>query len=252
MVDDRAIARYRRRYRKLLRFYSRPYREKFGESMEQTFGDLCRERAGAGKSLGGFVLWMFVETSAGILRENVRTIAMQHKNIIRIALVTACILLAPLLTGAPWSPFDFVIAGAALFGTGLTYHLVARKGGSTAYRVAVGIACVAGFLLVWVNAAVGIIGDEDVANAMFFGVLVLGFLGACLARFEPRGMSRTLFAMAAVQALVPVIALAWVPEDRFSPGVARVMGLNAFWVALWVASALLFRHAGARWGKVPG
>jgi len=62
-MDD-GLARYRRWYRMLLRFYPRPYRERFAESMEQTFTDLFRERARA-----GFVLWIFVETFAGIVRE---------------------------------------------------------------------------------------------------------------------------------------------------------------------------------------
>src|SRR5215211_4283471 len=95
MADKHVIARYRHWYRKLLRFYSRPYRERFAESMEQTFNDLCRERAEAGKGLGGFVLWVFVETSAGIIRENFTSIIMQ-KNIVRIAIVVGLILLVPL------------------------------------------------------------------------------------------------------------------------------------------------------------
>src|SRR5215813_3905951 len=70
MADEQSIARYRQWYRKLLRCYSRPYREQFGESMEQTFNDLCRERVKAGKGLLAFVVWMFVETGAGIVREN--------------------------------------------------------------------------------------------------------------------------------------------------------------------------------------
>jgi hypothetical protein len=74
MADEQAIARYRHWYRKLLRFYSRPYRERFAESMEQTFNDLCRERARAGQSLFGFVLWTFVETLAGIIREKATSI----------------------------------------------------------------------------------------------------------------------------------------------------------------------------------
>ena len=74
MVDEHAIARYRHWYRKLLRFYSRPYRERFAETMEQTFNDLCRERAGAGDGLFGFVLWTFAETSAAIIRENATSI----------------------------------------------------------------------------------------------------------------------------------------------------------------------------------
>jgi hypothetical protein len=74
MANERSIARYRRWYRKLLRFYSTPYRERFAESMEQTFNDLCRDRANAGQGLFGFVLWMFAETSAGIIRENATSI----------------------------------------------------------------------------------------------------------------------------------------------------------------------------------
>ena len=57
-------------YRKLLRLYPREFRERLGESMEQTFGDLYNERhAKAGRS--SFVLWMFVETTVGIIREHV-------------------------------------------------------------------------------------------------------------------------------------------------------------------------------------
>jgi hypothetical protein len=75
MADEHAIARYRNWYRKLLRLYSKPYREQFAESMEQTFNDLCRERASAGDGMLSFVLWMFAETSAAIIREKAISIA---------------------------------------------------------------------------------------------------------------------------------------------------------------------------------
>jgi len=70
MANEYAIARYRHWYRKLLRLYPRPFRERFREGMEQTFNDLCRERARAGDGLFGFVLWLFAETAAAIAREN--------------------------------------------------------------------------------------------------------------------------------------------------------------------------------------
>jgi hypothetical protein len=54
-------------------------------------------------------------------------------------------------------------------------------------------------------------------------------------------MAGALFAMALAQALVPLIAIIWVSAN-FSPGVVPVMALNAFVVALWAISALLFRH----------
>ena len=68
MAFDPSMQRYRNWYAKLLGFYPRAYRERFGEGMEQTFNDLCRERAGGG--LFCFVLWTFSETSAAIIREN--------------------------------------------------------------------------------------------------------------------------------------------------------------------------------------
>jgi len=70
MAYEHAIARYRHWYAELLRFYPKPYRERFGEGMEQTFNDLCRERREAEGGLFGFVLWVFVETSTGIIKEN--------------------------------------------------------------------------------------------------------------------------------------------------------------------------------------
>jgi len=59
-------------------------------------------------------------------------------------------------------------------------------------------------------------------------------------------MACALFAMALAQALVPGIALVIRPPQVISRGAAGVFGvfvLNAFFVMLCVASALLFRLA---------
>lgn len=58
-------------YKKLLAFYPQAFRQQFGESMRQTFNDLCNERKGQAKQISfGFLLWMFIETFAGIVREH--------------------------------------------------------------------------------------------------------------------------------------------------------------------------------------
>ena len=181
---------------------------------------------------------------------------MQSKSIVRIVLMTAFLLLLPLLAmqftdEVAWDLADFVVAGVLLLGTGFTYELVARKGGNIAYRAAVGIALAAALLLVWINLAVGVIGSEDnPANLMYVAVLAVGLIGAAIARLEQRGMARALFATALAQALVPVIALiiwkASATSDAGgwgSAGVLGVFGLNAFFVMLFVGSALLFRRA---------
>ena len=64
---------------------------------------------------------------------------------------------------------------------------------ATAYRVAIGVAVASALILVWINAAAGIIGDGPI-NLMYFGVIAVGMIGAFIARLEPRGMSRALFA----------------------------------------------------------
>ena len=46
---------------------------------------------------------------------------------------------------------------AIVLGTGLAYLLVAGTARSIAYKIAVALALLAGFLLIWVNGAVGII-----------------------------------------------------------------------------------------------
>jgi len=248
MVSDHTLRRYRNWYAKLLRLYPKPYHERFGEGMEQTFHDLCRERVNAERGLFSFALWMFFETSAAIIRENT-TIIMQNKIIVRPALGTGLILLIPLfgnlfVAGWNWPLPAFILAGTLLFGTGLTYELVAKKMNNKAYRFAVGLALGTGFILTWMNLAVGgILGDHP-ANLMYPGVLLVGFIGAIIARLKPHGMSRALFAMAFAMALVPVMALI-VGAPAFANGVVAVFGLHAFFAILFVGSALLFRRANA-------
>lgn len=171
-------------------------------------------------------------------------------NIMRIAIGTGLILLIPLgLTLlALWHcrPGALVLAFVLLCGgAGLTYQLVAKKKMSNkAYRFAVGVVLAAVFLLVWINAAVGGILGDDPADMMYFGVLLVGFIGAIIARLEPQGMSRALFATAFALALVPVIALI-IGTPAFANGVMAVFGLHAVFAMPFVGSALLFRRASA-------
>src|SRR5215510_12166263 len=60
-------------YGKLLTLYPQRFKEQLGESMEQTFNDLYRERqTRPGKF--GFVLWTFIDTAIGIVREHVLSV----------------------------------------------------------------------------------------------------------------------------------------------------------------------------------
>lgn len=112
---------------------------------------------------------------------------------------------------------------------------------NTAYRIAAGLALVAAFLIVWLNAAAGLIGieDDDPANVLYVEVLAIGSIGAIVARFQPRGLARALFATALAQALVGAIALKF-PNTASS---VQIVLLHGLFVALFAGAALLFRYA---------
>ena len=173
-----------------------------------------------------------------------------NKSLLPVLIVPTCLVLIPLVAmaskadGWAWSATDFIVCWVLIAGAMLAYKFVTSKAGSVTYRIAAGIGLGAGFILVWINGAVGLIGSEDnPANLMYGGVLVVGAVGAAIARLEPFGMAWALFATAIAQFLVPVVALiVW--RDDFTPGVAGVFGLNFFFVLLFTGSALLFRHAG--------
>jgi hypothetical protein len=170
----------------------------------------------------------------------------------RVALVTACILLVPLVamqftSEVVWTLADFVVAGALLGGTGLALDLAVTSRASVAYKAAAGLALAAGLLLVWVNLAVGIVGDEgERFNLLYLGVLAVGVAGSVIARLRPEGMVRALLAMALGQASVAVIALIAGKADAPGSSVGEILGVNGLFIALFAGSAWLFRHAARR------
>ena len=127
-------------------------------------------------------------------------------------------------------------------------RLTMRLQSNTAYSFAVGLALTAAFLIVWLNAAAGLIGieDDDPANLLYVGVLAIGFVGAMIARLQPRGLARAMFVTALAQALVGAIAL----ELPNTASDMQILMLHGLFVALFASAALLLRHA-ARNGLPP-
>jgi hypothetical protein len=138
-----------------------------------------------------------------------------------------------------WSETDFIVAGALIGGTGLTFELAARATANHAYRAAVGLALAAAFLLIWLNLAVGIIGTEDSPLNLIFGaVLATGIIGAIIVRWQSVGMARAMLATALAQLLVAVIT-----PTAGARSMAPVWWLTGCFTALWLGSAWLFRKA---------
>lgn len=251
MAHEHGLQQYRLWYARLLHLYARPYRERFGGEMQQVFSDLLQERVRERKTVFGYAAWIFAETFAGIIKEHILSMTTRTTHIIGIALFTALVLLIPLIAmqftnEVNWSAADFVIAGAILFGTGLAFELVARKAGTTAYKAAFGMGLAAGFFIIWLSGAVGIIGNEDhPANIMYAGVLAVGFFSAILSLFKAKRMAYAMLATAVAHSIVTVAALVIVIQESGYAwdGAGKTLMLNLFFVALWSGSAYLFRAA---------
>jgi lysylphosphatidylglycerol synthetase-like protein (DUF2156 family) len=139
-----------------------------------------------------------------------------------------------------WTAGDFVAMGVWLAIACALYELGAWLSGSATYRAGFGLAVLTGFLTVWVNLAVGMLGDEgDRTNLMFIGVLAIAGVGALLARFRARGMAVAMALAGAAQLAAVGIAMATGGFD------ARELVFTALFALPWLAAALLFRMATA-------
>ena len=171
------------------------------------------------------------------------------RSVIRVSLVTALLLLVPLLAmqftrEVNWSPMDFAVAGGMLFFAGMAWTLLSAKSANIAYRLAAAIAVATALLLAWGNLAVGLIGSEhNPANLMYAGVIGIAVIGVLVARGRALGLSRALFATALAQALVGVIALAGGLGADEPPGRWGILILNGGFVALFALSGRLFARA---------
>ena len=89
---------------------------------------------------------------------------MKNKRLLFILLSVAFLLLIPFIAmqftdEVNWTPFDFIVAGVLLFGTGLIFDLVIRKIKNIKYRIVISVAVLIILLLIWVELAVGIFGS---------------------------------------------------------------------------------------------
>lgn len=246
MAINRALRHYRAAYALLLRLYPRPFQQRFAEGMAQTFHDLCRERRAAGRGLFLFALSAFLETSLEIAKENTMQWTQMQRTVLRVALVALGLLMVPLVAsriveGWNWGPGAFVFTYVMFFATGMAYALIARHAKAVAYKAAVALALVAGFVLGW-STMVHMSETENPLNLVYFGVLAVGAAGAALARLEPRGMARALFAMSATLVAAWFITQVLYPDTPAGP-VWNVGVMHGGFVLLFAAAGLLFRHA---------
>src|SRR5688572_15862955 len=160
----------------LVKFYPENYRFEFEEEMKYVFSESLKDAYSDHGLLGIIHLWVrtmidagqslaiqHIENQKGSNFMNTKNdFIMQNKVFIWLAIGTGLLLLIPLIGGLvtdnwQWGFFDFVFMGGLIFGAGSMFVLVARQMNNLFYRLAVALAAVTGFLLLFVNAAVGII-----------------------------------------------------------------------------------------------
>jgi hypothetical protein len=137
-----------------------------------------------------------------------------------------------------WTGSDFVFAAVLLGGVGLAFEMAVRASGAWAYRAGAAVALALSLLLLWANAAVGIVGSEDAPINLWFNLIPpLALAGTLAARLRARGMAAAMMVTAAAQLLVGAIMQSY---GHFT------WVFTGLWACGWLVSAWLFRRAGER------
>jgi peptidoglycan/LPS O-acetylase OafA/YrhL len=171
------------------------------------------------------------------------------KTMLRVALGALAVWMAPLIASQfvedwHWGVGGFARAYVLFFLVGMAIALVARRMRVWSYKAGAGVALAAGFALAW-STMVQVADSGHPERLWYHSVLVVGAIGACLARLKASGLASTLFAMAATLALITLILPSGAPPD-----LARRMAIgHGVFVVLFTASGFLFRHASVAGSK---
>lgn len=164
--------------------------------------------------------------------------------------VAGALLLVPAIAmcfdaGVHWTASDFGVAGAMLAGACAAYEVASRVSGDALQRAGFAVAIAGALALVWVNLAVGLVGDgPNPANVLFMGVAGVAVVAALLARSRTRAMLATV----GTHGLVGIVAACsgWgLPHDH----ALHVLGVTLLFGLPWLASAALFRLAAHGHGR---
>ncbi len=155
--------------------------------------------------------------------------------------VSACLLVLPAVAmlftdEVSWSHTDFMVFALMLSVVCGCLEIVLRRSTSRNYLAGFAVALLASFLLVWVNLAVGIVGNEgNPVNLWFYVAPGVGVAWSVATRFTARGMAQAMIAAAIVQAIVAIVIL--------TISKAHTPIITGIFVLLWLSSAQLFRSA---------
>lgn len=135
-----------------------------------------------------------------------------------------------------WTAVDFMVMGLMLASVCGLFELGLRVARSNAYVVGALCGAGTGFLIVWSNLAVGIVGNEDnPVNLLFFLVVLLAMALVAVSRLDAGRLARAMTVTATAQAATALLPLL-VGEWRVVP----ILGVFAFG---WLLAGRLFAKA---------
>ena len=149
----------------------------------------------------------------------------------------AVLLSIPAIFRWPWTLSDFVIMGVLLGSVGLAVEFLSRLSGSVFVRLGAVMAVLTAFLTIWVNLAVGMIGDDEIYNLLFLLPMSVVLLGGLATRLKPQAMVKVSLLAAGLQAAIGLGGYGMDPRGAI---------LSAFFALFWLFAAALFRAGSSR------
>lgn len=143
-----------------------------------------------------------------------------------------------------WTLLDFVAFGgmAALTVSPVIAAMFLSR--SYAYRAGVVIAAGAAFMVVWSALAVGIVADEqNDANFLYLGSVLIAIFGALIARFRAQGMAPAMFVTAFALVMSGVVALVFQLGGEAQDTLPGIVIGSGFFPALFAGSGWLLLQA---------
>ena len=149
----------------------------------------------------------------------------------------AALLSLPAILRFPWTASDFVIMGVLLGSVGLGIEFLAARAGNIFVRLGAVVTVLTAFLTIWVNLAVGMIGDDNAYNLLFLAPVAVGIAGLVVVRLDGRRSAVVTVAAAALQV---AIGLGGYGQDPRGAILSATFGL------FWLFAAALFRAGASR------
>lgn len=124
-----------------------------------------------------------------------------------VALVLTPLVAMQFTSEVNWDETDFIVATIIFGMVGGLIELSVRISSNWYFRFGAMFAVLAGFMVVWSNLAVGMIGNEDNPVNLWFGVVLLvAICGAILSRFHKGILPTAMLAAGTIQAAIGLFA----------------------------------------------